>query len=69
MAKQSQLDRYNAAGVKKVMIHTAHDNRVCKSECVDKDGEIVDLMTAKISQDIPPFHPNCRCIITPIIGG
>lgn len=43
------------------------DSRTSKI-CRFKNGTIVDLTTAKMGVDLPPFHPNCRTIVVPLLN-
>ncbi len=42
------------------------DERECSS-CKKHGGSVVALSDAKPGDNIPPFHPNCRCCIAPVV--
>jgi SPP1 gp7 family putative phage head morphogenesis protein len=42
------------------------DRRTCP-ECGQLDGRILKLRDTKARR--PPFHPQCRCFLAPVIGG
>lgn len=56
---KAEKDGYAKAGVKQVEILAALDSRTSKI-CERNNGEIVDLATAVVGINLPPFHPNCR---------
>lgn len=70
-ANQSSIDAFRQSGVvegKQWVIAGADD------ECADYDGEIVMLDGDFYSGDNefqdgdPPLHPNCRCIVVPVLS-
>ncbi len=52
------LDLYQSAGVEKVQILTADDERVCEI-CEPKDGEVVSIDDEDAGAS---FHASCRCV-------
>lgn len=57
------LEGYKQSGVvEKVQVLVAMDKRTC-GKCKDHEGAIVELSKAVVGDNIPPFHPNCRCSI------
>ena len=38
----------------------------CSAICIDYVDRIVDLTSASISDELPPYHPNCMCCFYPI---
>jgi SPP1 gp7 family putative phage head morphogenesis protein len=57
-------ERYEQTGVERVEWLAAWDDRTC-DECESKHGQIYDIGDAP---DLPQ-HPNCRCCLSPVIGG
>jgi SPP1 gp7 family putative phage head morphogenesis protein len=53
-------DRYEAAGVKRVIWFATEDERTCEY-CGARSGQIYDL-----SDVIIPAHPRCRCVASPV---
>lgn len=49
-----------------VEIMIAGDERTCPT-CSDNDGVVVPSNEARAGDTIPPFHPNCRCCIAPVV--
>lgn len=64
---QAAADRYQAAGVTKYQILAAHDERTCDC-CKERDGEIYEFSKMQVGVNYPPFHPNCRTTVIPVIG-
>lgn len=67
-----QLDAYQQSGVVQAkQWYTAQDGRV-DEECAALDGKIVSLSadffeTDYGSGEMPPLHPNCRCVVLPVV--
>lgn len=60
-----RLDGYKESNVvKKVEVLVYIDKKTCP-KCKGKDGSIVELDKAVVGDNIPPFHPSCRCDIVP----
>lgn len=66
MQVESTLRRYKEAGVKKVKILVTEDDRTC-GDCLSRQGSVVNISEAEVWVNVPPFHPNCRCTIIPVI--
>lgn len=47
-------------------VMSAGDNRTCSS-CSSHNGEVVALSEARAGDNLPPYHPNCRCCIAPVV--
>lgn len=62
---QSALDRYSASNILYYKVLPALD--ACES-CIDYT-DIFKVDEAQVGINCPPFHPNCRCTIIPVIGG
>ena len=61
------LEGYKESNVvKKVEVLVYIDKRTC-NKCKDHEGAIVELDEAVVGDNIPPFHPSCRCDIVPYI--
>ena len=63
---QAALDRYKSSGVEKVRIVVDPDEKTCK-ECSKWDDKIINITDIHTGTNIPPFHPNCRCAIAPVV--
>lgn len=65
---QAALDRYIASGVEFYEIIGADDDRTCEV-CGQMIGKIYSVMKAIPGVTLPPFHPNGRCGIVPVVIG
>lgn len=63
---QAALDRYKSSGVEKVRIVVDPDEKTCK-ECSKWDDKIINIFEVQTGKNSPPFHPNCRCAIAPVV--
>lgn len=58
---RARLDAFRSVGVKRVMWHTAEDERVCE-DCKLLDGQVFDI------DEVPDKpHWNCRCYLTAVL--
>lgn len=64
-ANVAATDRYEQAGVNKVRILVADDDRTCDI-CNPKDGDILTLEESR-GPEGPIYHPNCRCTTAPAL--
>ena len=64
---QSALNRYKQAGIKKYKVIGAHDEKTCSEKCEAIIGKEFNIDDANVGTTLPPFHPNCRCGIVPVI--
>jgi SPP1 gp7 family putative phage head morphogenesis protein len=64
VANRAAMDMYerNHDTVKAVQVIETLDDRTCLI-CALKDGQVVPVG----SSDVPPYHPNCRGYITPVV--
>lgn len=53
-----KLAAFRGNGIQRVVVRSDPDGE----DFITKDGLVIDLTTS-ISNDFPPFHPNCRCDI------
>lgn len=60
---KSSIDKYAAAGVEYFEVLNTEDDRNC-DECV---GGRFRIEEAEVGVNMPPFHPNCRCTVIPVI--
>ena len=63
---QAALDRYKSSGTEKVRIVVDPDERTC-DVCAKWDDKTINIFEAQTGKNIPPFHPNCRCAIAPVV--
>lgn len=61
------LDRYKKSGLTQYKYFTLSDDKVC-STCQKLDKQIYNIDYAKIGENCPPIHPNCRCFISPVVN-
>lgn len=60
-----RMEGYRSSGVvQKLQVLVHMDNKTC-GRCKDHENSIVDLPDAIIGDNIPPFHPICRCDVSP----
>lgn len=64
----STLSAMNENGIKKYELVAVLDHRTSKI-CRLMDGKIFLLKDYKIGVTAPPFHPNCRTVVVPIVDG
>lgn len=55
----SQLTAYETAGYDRLEIIA--EQAACDEVCKPLDETKVDIRHAMIGENVPPFHPNCRC--------
>lgn len=63
---QGHLNGYKKAGIKKYEI-LAHIDERTSEICRKKNREVINVMEAIVGTNLPPFHPNCRTTIIPVI--
>lgn len=69
----SAAKRYEDAGLKQYMVLGREEGSCIrgkkggKVDCHKMDGKIFDYADMKVGTNAPPFHPNCRCRIKPVI--
>lgn len=63
---QATKDKYLEAGVKRYKFLSAHDERTC-DVCGELDGKIFYLRDARVGENYPPVHPNCRSTVLAVI--
>lgn len=62
---QAAAERYQDAGCEyyEVLSNQSED------ECFEMNGTVIRFSEMVEGENCPPFHPNCRCAILPVIGG
>lgn len=60
-------NRYKDGGCQYYEVLVSPDERTCE-ECAQFDGERFRLDEMEVGVNAPPFHPNCRDTIIPVIG-
>lgn len=66
---ESTLIRFDEQNVQLCELITSQDDRVC-DDCEPCYGEIAEVGGSGFGDmGWPPFHPNCRCAIAPVIPG
>ena len=64
---QTAAKSYEDAGCTDYEILTASDRRTC-SRCAAQNGKRYPFTAMQPGENAPPFHPNCRCTILPVVG-
>ena len=63
---QAAIDRYKAAGLEYYEILSSQaDDETCGPE----NGKVYRLDQMQVGVNCPPFHPNCKCTIIPVLEG
>ena len=62
---QAAAERYQNAGCEFYEVLSAQSD----DECYDMNGAVIRFSEMIEGENAPPFHPNCRCTILPVIGG
>lgn len=63
---KATTDRYKAAGVTKYEILAALDSRTSEI-CKEMNGKVFEFGNERVGENMPPFHPNCRTTIIPVL--
>ena len=64
---QTAAKSYEDAGCTEYEVLTAQDRRTC-SRCAAQNGKRYPFTAMQPGENAPPFHPNCRCTILPVVG-
>lgn len=64
---QTAAQSYRDAGCTEYEILTASDRRTCR-RCAAQNGKRYPFTEMQVGENAPPFHPNCRCTILPVVG-
>ena len=64
---QTAAQSYRDAGCTDYEILTASDRRTCR-RCAAQNGRRYPFTAMQAGENAPPFHPNCRCTILPVVG-
>ena len=64
---QTAAQSYRDAGCTDYEILTASDRRTCR-RCAAQNGRRYLFTEMQVGENAPPFHPNCRCTILPVVG-
>lgn len=63
---RASLESYKQAQVEYLQVIDTEDDRTC-DECESHNGDLVKIADASVGDNIPVFHPNCRCCTIPVI--
>ena len=63
---KGHIDGYRENGIKSLQVDAYVDKRTC-SRCELKDREVVKINEVSYGDNVPPFHPSCRCTVIPIV--
>ena len=64
---QTAAQSYRDAGCTEYEVLTAQDRRTCQY-CAKQNGKRYPFTAMQAGENAPPFHPNCRCTILPVVG-
>lgn len=64
---QTAAKSYEDAGCTEYEVLTAQDRRTCR-RCAAQNGRRYLFTEMQAGENAPPFHPNCRCTILPVVG-
>ena len=64
---QTAAKSYEDAGCTEYEVLTAQDRRTCQY-CAKQNGKRYLFTEMQVGENAPPFHPNCRCTILPVVG-
>lgn len=64
---QTAAKSYEDAGCTEYEVLTAQDRRTCQY-CAKQNGKRYLFAEMQAGENAPPFHPNCRCTILPVVG-
>ena len=64
---QTAARSYQDVGCTDYEILTASDRRTCR-RCAAQNGRRYLFTEMQAGENAPPFHPNCRCTILPVVG-
>lgn len=62
---EADLQLFDTLNISRVEYHATLDNRTCKEECAQHDGDIIAIKDLKDGVNKPPLHPRCRCVLLP----
>ena len=65
---QAAADRYIAAGFDRYRILATLDARTSEI-CEEQNKKVYEFAKMEVGVNFPPFHPNCRTTIVPVIKG
>ena len=60
ISTMADLMTYNEIGIEELQIVASLDGRTCEI-CQEKDGNTVPVKKASVGDNVPAFHPFCRC--------
>lgn len=63
---QSTLDSFKKAGVEKYIYTAFLDDRTSEI-CKETNNKVFDIVAAKVGENYPPLHANCRCTVLAVL--
>lgn len=63
---QAHMQGYKDAGLKRYRIDAHLDTRTSKI-CTSMNNKVFNIEDAVVGSNMPPFHPNCRTRIVPVV--
>lgn len=65
---RASMTAYKQVGIKRYKIVSLMDDRVCVYCHEVQNGRIYPVSKARKTVNLPPFHPNCRCYVEPVLN-
>ena len=65
---RASIRAYKHAGIKRYKVVSLMDDRVCRYCHEVQNGKIYPVSKAQKTVNLPPFHPNCRCYVEPMLN-
>lgn len=67
LQNQATMDSYVEEGVKEYQFLATLDNRTSE-HCLEENGKHYPITDARVGDNYPPCHPNCRCTTIPYLN-
>jgi len=64
---QAELEALKEMGYTKYIFSSILDNRT-SAICQEMDAQVIEVKDAKVGENLPPLHPNCRSTILTYLG-
>jgi SPP1 gp7 family putative phage head morphogenesis protein len=61
-----RVQTYRENSIQAVRRYCLRDERKCE-QCADLNGKVARLDSGDLDRLTPPSHPNCRCVVSPIV--
>lgn len=67
LQNQATMDSYIEEGVEKYQFLATVDYRTSE-HCLEENGKVYAITDARVGDNYPPCHPNCRCTTIPYLN-